>query len=152
MAFHSLVSHALRMQHARGRVMSGDNPFSTLKTSQSFSNSNLRHLWHSLDSNRLPVPETCWSTSISEPLPTVPNTTVCSFYSNPSSDPPSEGCSETSTSSKGNSETSSDSTPSSLNSTLMFFRDSLSHSGDRAAPMASDIKGHVVKIIRDIKG
>ena len=34
----------------------------------------------------------------------------------------------------------------------MFFRDSPSHSGDRAAPMASDIKGHVAKVICDIKG
>ena len=118
----------------------------------SFYNSDLGHLWHSLDSDCLPVPEMLQSTSISEPLPAVPNTTVHSFYSNPSSNTPSEGCSKTSASSEGNSETSSDSTPSGLNSALMFFGDSLSCSGDRAAPMASDIKGHVVKVICNIKG
>ena len=52
-AFHSLVSCALRMQHARGGEMSGDDLFYTLKTSQSFSNSDLRHLRHSSDSNCL---------------------------------------------------------------------------------------------------
>ena len=34
----------------------------------------------------------------------------------------------------------------------MFFGDSLSHSGDRVTPVASDIKGCVVKVICDIKG
>ena len=52
-AFHSLVSCALRMQHARGGVMSGDELFSAPKTSQSFSNSDLGHLRHSSDSNHL---------------------------------------------------------------------------------------------------
>ena len=33
--------------------VSGDDLFSTLKTSWSLSNSNLRHLWHSLDSDHL---------------------------------------------------------------------------------------------------
>ena len=132
--------------------MSGDNLFSAPRTSQSFSNSNLGHLQHSLDSNCLPVPEMLQSTSYSKPLPAVPNYTVHSIYSNPSSKTPSEGCSKTSASSKGSSETSSDSTPSDPNFALMFFRDSPSHSGDRAAPMASDIKGHVTKVICDIKG
>ena len=45
-----------------------------------------------------------------------------------------------------------DSAPSNLNSTPTFFRDSLSCSGDRATPAASDIKGHDVKVICDIKG
>ena len=44
------------MQHARGGVMSGDDLFSTPKLSQSSTNSNLRHLQHSSDSNRLWVP------------------------------------------------------------------------------------------------
>ena len=52
-AFHSLVSCASRMQHARGGVMSGDDLFSAPKTSRSFSNSDLGHLRHSLDSDRL---------------------------------------------------------------------------------------------------
>ena len=82
----------------------------------------------------------------------VPNTTACSFHSNPSPDIPSDGCSETSASSEGNPETSSDSTPSDPKSALTFFGNSLSHSGDRAAPAASDIKGQVVKVIRDVKG
>ena len=130
--------------------MSGDDLFSAPKASQSFSNSDLRHLWHSLDSNLLPVPETLWSTSISKPLPAVPNTTIHS-YSNPLSDTPSKGCSETSTSSKGNSETSLDSTPSSPNSTPMFFGDSLSYGRNRVAPTASNIKSHVIEVICDIK-
>ena len=134
-AFHSLVSCALRMQHARGGVMSGDDLFSAPKTSQSFSNSDLGHLQHSSDSNRLQVPETLWSTSYSKPLPTVPNATACSLHSNPSSNTPSEDYSETSTSSKGNSETSSDSIPSDLNSTSTFLGDSPSHSGDKVAPV-----------------
>ena len=117
---------------------------------QSFSNSDLGHLWHSLDSNRLRVPETLWSTSYSEPLPAVPNTTVRSLHSNPSSDTPSEDYSETSTSSEGSSETSLDSIPSDPNSALTFLRDSPSRSGDKAAPAASNIKGCVIKVIRDI--
>ena len=132
--------------------LSGDDLFSTLKTSQSFSNSDLGHLWHSLDSDRLRVPETLWSTSYSKPLPAVPNTTAYSLHSDPSSDTPSEDYSETSTSSKGSSETSSDSVPSDLNSAPTFLGDSPSCSGDKAAPVASDIKGHVIKVIRDIKG
>ena len=122
-------------------AISGDDLFSTLKASWSFSNSDLRHFWHSLDSDCLPVPETLHSTSYSEPLPAVPNTTVHSLHSDPLSNTPCEDCSETSTSSKGSSETSLDSAPSDLDSAPTFFRDSLSHSGDRVAPMASDIKG-----------
>ena len=129
--------------------LSGDNLFSALKTFQSLSNSNLRHLWHSLDSDRLRVPETLWSSSYSEPLPAVPNTTAHSLHSNPSSN---TDYSETSASSKGSSETSLDSIPSDLNSTPTFLRDSPSHSRDKVAPTASDIKGHVIKVIRDIKG
>ena len=49
--------------------VSRDDLFSTLKASWSFSNSNLGHLWNSLDSNCLPVLETLQSTSYSEPLP-----------------------------------------------------------------------------------
>ena len=90
MAFHSLISHASRMQQARGGVMSGDDLFSAPKLSQSSANSNLRHLWHFSDSNHLPVLETLQRTSYSEPLPAVPNTTMCSFHSNPSPNTPSE--------------------------------------------------------------
>ena len=122
--------------------LSGDDLFSTLETSRSFSNSNLRHLRHSSDSDCLRVPETLWSTSHSKPLPTVPNTTVCSLHSNPLSNTPSENCSETS----------SDSVPSDLNSAPTFLRNSPSRSGDKAAPMASDIKGRVIKVIHNIKG
>ena len=132
--------------------LSGDDLFSTPKTSQSFSNSDLGHLRHSLDSDHLRVLETLWSTSHSEPLPTVPNATACSLHSDPSSDTPSEDFSKTSTSSEGSPETSSDSVPSDLNSAPMFLRDSPSRSRDKAASMASNIKGHIVKIIRDIKG
>ena len=35
---------------------------------------------------------------------------------------------------------------------LRHLRDSPSRSGDKAAPVASDIKGHVVKVICNIKG
>ena len=63
-----------------------DDLFSAPKISWSFSNSDLRHLWHSSDSDCLPVLETLWSTSYSKPLPAVPNTTMCSFYSDPLSD------------------------------------------------------------------
>ena len=134
------------------RYLSGDDLFSALKTSWSPSNSDLRYLWHSLDSDCLRVPETLRSTSYSEPLPAVPNATAHSFHPNPSPDIPSDSCSETSTSSEGNPETSSDSAPSNLKSGLMFFGNSLSHSGDRVAPTASNIKGQVIKVIRDIKG
>ena len=133
-------------------IMSGDNLFSTPKTSRSPSNSDLRYLWHSLDSNRLQVPETLWNTSYSKPLPAVPNATAHSFHSDPSPDIPSNGCSETSASSEGNPETSSDSTSSDPKSSLTFFGNSLSHSGDRVAPAASNIKGQVVKVIHDVKG
>ena len=132
--------------------MSGDDLFSTPKSSQCFSNSNLEHLWHSLDSNHLPVPEMLQSTSYSEPLPAVPNTTMCSFHSDPSPDTPSKGCSKTYTSSKGNSETPSNSAPSNPNSTPTFSGDSPSHSGDGAALTASSIKGRIVKVICNIKG
>ena len=150
-AFHSLVSHASRMQHARGGVMSGDDLFSAPKTSRSPSNSNFGYLWHSSDSDRLQVLETLWSTSYSKPLPAVPNATVRSFHSDPSPDTLSDGGSETSAFSEGNLETSLDSTPSDPKSDPTFFGNSLSCSGDRAAPTASDIKGRVVKVIRDVK-
>ena len=133
-------------------MLSGDDLFSALKTSQSLSNSNLGHLRHSLDSDHLWVPETLRSTSYSEPLPAVPNTTAHSFHPNPSPNTPSDGCSETSTSSEGNLETSSDSTPSNLNSALMLFRDSSSCSRDRVTPTTSDIKGQAIKVIHNIKG
>ena len=140
------------MQHARGGVMLGDGLFSTLKLSQSFSNSNLRHLWHSSDSNHLPVPETLWSSSYSKSLPAIPNTTMHSFHPHTSPYISSKACSETSASSKGNSEISSKSAPSNLNSALMFSRYSQGCSGDGAAPTGSDIKGHIIRVICDIKG
>ena len=106
----------------------------------------------SSDSDHLRVPETLRSTSYSEPLPAVPNNTACSFHSDPSPDILSDGFSETSASSEGNLETSSDSAPSDLKSGPMFFRNSLSHSGDRVAPAASNIKGRVIKVIHNVKG
>ena len=150
--FHSLSKLLDMKLHFTSSYLSGDNLFSAPKASQSFSNSNLRHLQHPLGSDHLQVPETLWSTSYSKPLPAVPNTTACSFHPNTSPNTPSKGCSKTSTSSKGNLETSSNSTPSDLNSTPMFFRYSQSCSRDRAAPVASDIKGHIIKVIHDIKG
>ena len=104
--------------------LSGDNLFSAPKVSQSFSNSNLGHLWHSSDSDCLWVPETLQSTSHSKPFPTVPNTTACSLHS----------------------------IPSNPNSAPTFLGDSSSCSGDKVAPMASNIKGRVIKVIRNIKG
>ena len=130
----------------------GDNLFSAPKLSWSSANSNLGHLRHFSDSNCLPVLETLQRTSYSEPLLAVPNATTHSFHSNPSPNTPSEGCSESSTSSEGNPETSLDSAPSDLKSGLMFFRNPPSRSGDRATPTASDIKGWVVKVIHDVKG
>ena len=132
--------------------LSGDELFSALKPSWSFPNSNLRRLWHSSDSDCLPVLETLWSTSYPKSLPAVPNTTAHSFHSDPSPNTPSEGCSKTSASSKGNSETSLDSTPSDLNSAPTSFGNSPSHSRDRVAPAASNMKGHAIKVICDIKG
>ena len=129
-----------------------DDLFSAPKLSWSFSNSDLRHLQHPSDSDHLQVLEMLHSTSYSKPLPAVPNATTRSFHSDPLPDTPSEGCSETSASSKGNPETSSDSAPSNLNSALMFFGDSPSCSGDRVTPVASDIKGQVIKVICNIKG
>ena len=132
--------------------VSGDNLLSTPKLSWSFANSDLRHLQHSSDSGRLPVLKTLQSTSYSEPLPAVPNTIACSFHSDPLPDTPSKGHSESSTSSKGNPETSSYSAPSDLKSGPMFFGNSPSCSGDRVTPVASDIKGQVVKVIHNVKG
>ena len=128
--------------------MSGDNLFSAPKLSQSFSNSDLRHLQHFLDPDYLPVPETFQSSSYSEPLPAIPNTTTCSFHPNTSS----KGCSKTSVPSKGNSEISYDSTPSNPNSTPTFSRYSQGCSRDGVAPMPSDIKGHIIRVICNIKG
>ena len=158
---HTILSHALKHKKAQAHAsrpapfvipLSGDNLFSTPKTSQSFANSNLRHLQHSSDSDCFQVPETLWSTSYSEPLPAVPNTTAHSLHSDPSSNTPSEDYSETSTSSEGSLETSSDSVPSDPNSAPTFLGDSPSHSRDKVAPTASDIKGCIIKVICDIKG
>ena len=132
-------------------VLSGDDLLSAPKLSWSFANCNLGHLQHSSDSDHLPVPETLQSTSCSKPLPAVPNTTTHSFHSNPLPNTPSEGCSESSTS-EGDPETSLDSTPSDPKSGPTFFGNSPSHSGDRATPTASDIKGLVIKVICDVKG
>ena len=137
---------------ARILKLSGDSLFSAPKLSQSSANSNLGHFRHFSDSDHLPVPETLQRTSYSEPLPAAPNATTCSSHSNPSPDTPSEGCSKSSTSSKGNLETSSDSAPSNPKSGPMFFGNPPSHSGDRAAPAASNIKGQVIKVIHDVKG
>ena len=133
-------------------AVSGDDLFSTLKTSRSLSNSDLGHLQHSSDSDRLRVPETLQSTSYSDPHPAAPNAPARSSHSDPSTNIPSDGRSETSASSKSNPETSSESTLSDLKSTPMFFRNSPSRNGDRAAPVASDIKGQVIKVIHDVKG
>ena len=140
-AFHSLISRASRTQHARRGVMSGDDLFSAPKTSQSLSNSDLRHLRHSSDSDRLRVPETLWSTSYSNPHPALPNAPARSSHSDPSTNIPSDGRSETSASSEGNPETSLESALSDPKSALTFLGNSPSCSGDRAAPTASDIKG-----------
>ena len=102
------------IQNSQTSKLSGDDLFSALKTSWSFSNSDLGHLRHYSDSKHPPVPETLQSTSYSEPLPAVPNTTARSLHSNPLSNTPSEDCSETSASSKGSPETSSDSVLSEL--------------------------------------
>ena len=133
-------------------VLSGDDLFSTPKTSWSFSNSDLRHLWHSLDSDCLPVPEMLLSSSYSEPLPAVPNTTTHSSHPIIPPNISSKGCSETSATSEGNLETSSNSTSSDLNSAPTFSRYSCCCSGDEAAPAASNIKGHVARVICNIKG
>ena len=132
--------------------MLGDDLFSAPKLSWSSANSDLRHLQHLSDSNHLQVPETLQSTSYSEPLPAGPNTTTRSFHSNLSPDTPSEGCSETSTSSKSNPKTSLDSTPSDPNSAPTFFGDSLSCDRVRATPTASNIKGWITKAICNVKG
>ena len=123
-------------------LLSGDDLFSTPKLSWSSANSDLGHLWHFLDSNCLPVPEMLQRTSYSKPLPAAPNATTCSFHSNPLPDTPSKGCSESSAS--------SDSAPSDPKSGPMFFRNPPSHSGDRATPTASDIKGRVIKVICNV--
>ena len=132
--------------------LSGNDLFSVPKLSQSSTKSDLRHLQHSSDSDCLQVPETLRSTSYSEPLPVGPNATTCSFHSNLSPDTPSEGCSETSASSESNLKTSLDSAPSNLNSTPTFFGDPLSQDRVRATPMASDIKGQIIKAICNVKG
>ena len=116
-------------------MLSGDDLFSTPKTSQSLSYSDLGHLQRSSDSDHLRVPETLQRTSYSEPLPAVPNATVRSFHPDPSPNIPSDGCSETSTSSDPK-------------SGLTFFRNSPSCSGDGAAPMASNIKCQGLMVVR----
>ena len=73
-------------------------------------------------------------------------------YTNPLPDTPSKGCSESSASSEGNPETSLDSAPSNLKSGPTFFGNPPSHSGDRVAPTASNIKGWVIKVIHNVKG
>ena len=132
--------------------LSGDKLFSAPKLSWSSTNSDLGHLQHSSDSKHLQGPETLQSTSYSEPLPAGPNATTHSFHSNLLPNTPSEGCSETSTSSESNLKTSLDSAPSNLNSTPTFFGDSLSHDGVRATPTAFDIEGQIIKAICDVKG
>ena len=57
-------------------MLSGDDLFSTPKTSQSLSYSDLGHLQRSSDSDHLRVPETLQRTSYSKPLPAVPNATA----------------------------------------------------------------------------
>ena len=52
----------------RASKVSGDDLFSALKTSPSFSNSDLGHLRHPLDSDHFQVPETLRSTSYSKPF------------------------------------------------------------------------------------
>ena len=107
------------------QFLSGDDLFSALKVSWSFSNSNLGYLQHSSDSDCLPVPETLQSTSYSEPLPAVPNTTVHSFHPNTSPNTPFKGCSETSALSEdapSHTSTVPDSTPPlGWNSALLHF-------------------------------
>ena len=132
--------------------MSGDDLFSALKPSWSFSNSDLRCFQHSLDPNCFLVPETLWSSYYSDPLPAAPNTTMHSLHPSTSPNTSSKGCSKTSTFSKGHSEISSESTPSNTNSAPTFSRYSWGCSGDRPALMASNIKGHIVGVICDIKG
>ena len=132
--------------------VSGDDLFSALKLSWSFSNSDLRHLQHSSDSDHLPVPETLWSSSYSKSLLVIPNTPMCSFHPSTSPNISSKACSKTSASFEGNLEISSNSAPSDLKSTPTFSRYSWDCNGDRAAPMASDIKGHVTGVICNIKG
>ena len=136
----------------RQRYLSGDDLFSPLKASWSFPNSNLRQLWHPLNSDHVPVPETVRGFSYSEPLRAIPITTTCSFHPSISPNTSSKGCSKTSTSSEGNSETSSDSAPSDPNSTLTFSAYSWGCGRDGVAPTASNIKGHIVRVIHDIKG
>ena len=133
-------------------VLSWDDLFSALKPSQSFSNSNLGHLQHSLDSNCLSVPDMFQSSSYSEPLLAIHNTTMCSLHHSTSPDISSEGCSKTSITSKGNLKTSSNSTPSDPNSAPTFSRYSCGCSRDGAAPVASNIKGCIIGVICDIKG
>ena len=131
---------------------SGDDLFSTPKPSRSFDNSDLRHLWHSSDSNHLPVPDMFQSSSYSEPLPAIHNTTMHSLHHSTSPNISFEGCSKTSAASEGNLKISSDSTPSNPNSTPTVSGYSPGCSRDGAAPAASDIKGHIVGVIHDIKG
>ena len=135
---HSQWSWASSLQ-SQSQALSGEDLFSTPKPFWSFSNSNLRHLWHSSDPNHLPVPEMLWSSSYSKPLPAIPNTTN-SFHLNTSPNTSSKGCSETSISSEGDLKISSDSTPSNLNSALTFSRYSGGCSRDGVAPVASNIK------------
>ena len=70
----------------------------------------------------------------------------------PSSSPQCYHMPLSNTPSEGNPETSSDSAPSDPKSGPTFFGNSPSCSGDRATPAASDIKGWVIKVIRDVKG
>ena len=90
------------MTRSSQRHLSGDNLLSTPKVSWSFSNSNLQHLWDSLDSDLLLVPETLCSSSYSKPLPAISNTTMHSFHPSTSPNTSSKGCSETPTTSEVN--------------------------------------------------
>ena len=129
-----ILQHYLTLSNFQHIVhLSGDDLFSDLKPSWSFANSDLSHIRHSLDSDRLPVPDTFQSSSYSEPLPAVRNTTMRSLHHSTSPDISSEGCSKTSPTSKGSPKISSDSTPSDMNSALTFSRYSQGCSGDGAA-------------------
>ena len=129
-----------------------DDLLFTLKVSQRFYNSDLWHLRSSSDSKLPPAPEALQSSLASDPLLAISNTAMCSFHPNTSPNTSSSGSFETSTSSEGNSETSSNSAPSNLNSAPTFFGYSQGHSGDGVAPATSDIKGHVIGVICNIKG
>ena len=69
-------------------ALSGDDMFSTLKASWSFFNSDLGHLWHSSNSDHLPVLETLWSTSYSKPFQQSPTLLCTTSTPTPHPSPP----------------------------------------------------------------